>query len=427
MMDTNSKSTAYATVSSGSHVVIIGGGVAGQAVAKNLKSSNSKSNITIVQCNEFTEFPVFAPYHLTRPEIFFEGRANTAKGAIYKLENIAQEGVQYVVGTVSGLSEDKKMLVFADGRKLAFDALVVASGVHYPVLAAEPGESYDTRMAFAKAFPAKVTEAKSIVLGGTGPVGLEMVMELRRLNPDCKIQMVTSAEKIMNWDGAAAQHLNDRLDKCKVEVIRQTKLEGVIDPSKAVLTRANYTLSDGKVLKDVDMFIPYFGIARTEFLPKDYLNDSSRGRVRAKLTGQAVSQDNVFLVGTGDLYTNSFADNLNLEADVVSKNITAKLTGKECSVLLPEAAPEPAAFYTHLGLGQFMIVNVDMKGALVGFCGRFCGCLNPFCLCCACCGWPGQFPASECQGKCVGNMLIDCLKNAESHEAKPPAMNEMSR
>jgi len=410
---------------SGKRIVIIGGGISGQSCAKKLLAANTSVSITIVQSNEFTEFPPFAPYHVSRPELFKE-RANTPLGAIYKLENLTIKGITYLIGTVTSLAADKKGLVFADGRKLPFDVLVVASGVHYPVISAEAGETYSSRLAFVDALPAKVAAAKSILLGGTGPVGLEMVMELRRINSDCKIQMVTTAEKLMGWDGAAAQHLNDRLAKCNVTVIKQAKVND-INPAKAVFARANYTLSTGQQLDDVDIFIPYFGVARTEFLPKEYLNESKRGRVRAKLTGQSVSQDNLFIVGTGDQYTNSFADNLNAEADVVSKNITSYFVDKGCPSTLPEASPEPTPFYVHLGLGQFTIMNVDIKGPVFAFCGRFCGCLNPICPCCACCGWPCQFPASECQGKCMGKMLIDCLKNSAVHDPQPPIMAEMSR
>lgn len=419
--------SAYEAVSKNAtskHVVIIGGGVSGQDVAKKvLKLSNTR--VTIVQCNEFTEFPVFAPYHISRPDFFVE-RANTPLGAIKSLEHLAIDDVEYVVGTVSGLSEDKKQIVFKDGRSLSFDALVVASGIHYPILAAEPGETYEQRVEFVKGFSSTVVAAKSILLGGTGPVGLEVVMELRRLNPNAKIQMVTSAKQVLGWDGAAAKHLQDRLDFCKIEVIKEARVQDV-NPAKAVLTRANYQLSNGTLINDVDVFIPYFGVARTEFLPANFVDGSTRNRLRIKNTGQAIAQDNIYAVGTGNLYTNSFVDNLFLESTTVVKNIALQFDGKQCSETLPETAPEPVAFYAHLGIGQFNIMNVDLKGCMFGFCGRFCGCCNPVCPCCACCGWPGQFPASECAGKCFEILLIDNLKDPNFHQPKAPVMAEMSR
>ena len=132
------------TGASDDSVVIIGGGLAGQNVAKAVVAKKTGKKVIIIQANPFNEFAVFGAYHVTRPEVWSE-RANTALGAVYSLDHMALEGVEYVVGTVSGLSDDKKQLLLADGRKLGFSALVVATGVHYPALMANSGEDFATR------------------------------------------------------------------------------------------------------------------------------------------------------------------------------------------------------------------------------------------------------------------------------------------
>ena len=106
----------------------------------------------------FTEQPVFGAHCLTHPEEW-KAKAHTPKGFVANLETVGIEGVRYVVGKVVGVEANE--LVFQDGKRLPFGALVVAVGVHYPAIMAQTGETFAERQAFLESFPNKLKSAKS--------------------------------------------------------------------------------------------------------------------------------------------------------------------------------------------------------------------------------------------------------------------------
>eukprot|EP00560_Eucampia_antarctica_P007776 CAMPEP_0197828194 /NCGR_PEP_ID=MMETSP1437-20131217/4828_1 /TAXON_ID=49252 ORGANISM="Eucampia antarctica, Strain CCMP1452" /NCGR_SAMPLE_ID=MMETSP1437 /ASSEMBLY_ACC=CAM_ASM_001096 /LENGTH=426 /DNA_ID=CAMNT_0043429345 /DNA_START=156 /DNA_END=1436 /DNA_ORIENTATION=+ len=425
-----SSNTSYAPTEK--TCVIIGGGMCGQNVATALVKHDI--SVIIVQANAFSEQPVLQPWFLTRPEMY-AGKAHTKKGSVANLETVGIEGVRYVVGTVVELSNAKNQITFADGRKLDFGVLVIAAGNHYPALMAKPSETFDERLAFVKAFPGKVRAAKSILVGGAGPVALEVASELRRVNPDCKIQLVTSGTHALgSWTGTPRTVIAGRLAKTNIGVVAGARVvlpdDGSYVEGSAVYERADYKLSNGKTIKDVDIFLPYFGISRTGFLPSEMT--SERGRVKVNAHGQSSKNSSVFAVGCSDKYPVIVEPVIVKEAAVVVANIisilkdgtssSSKLVGS-----LPELPGQASPMYVHLGLGQYTAMNLEQKGCVYGLCGRCCGCCNPFCPCCACLGWPCMFPASECQGKCFEKILISIGNMHPIHPAKTPVMAEMVR
>ena len=106
----------------------------------------------------FTEQPVFGAHCLTHPEEW-KAKAHTPKGFVANLATVGIEGVRYVVGKVVGVEANE--LVFQDGKRLPFGALVVAVGVHYPAIMAQTGETFAERQAFLESFPNKLKSAKS--------------------------------------------------------------------------------------------------------------------------------------------------------------------------------------------------------------------------------------------------------------------------
>ena len=177
--------------------VIIGGGHAGQSTARELLKL--KVPTIIVQSNAYTENPQMSPYHLIRPQLWKE-TAHTPKGNVANLETVGIEGVTYVVGTVAQI--DNNELVLEDGRRLAFGTLVVAVGHHYPALMANTGEDFNTRFQFLEKFQRQLAAARSIVIGGGGPVAIEVAGTLRSANSTCKIQLVTSGPRALaSWTG----------------------------------------------------------------------------------------------------------------------------------------------------------------------------------------------------------------------------------
>jgi len=384
--------------------------------------------VIIVQANPFTEQPILQPYFLTRPELY-ESKADTPKGSVANLETVGIDGVSYVVGTVIGLGKDGTSIDLDNGRTLKFGALVIAVGNHYPAIMAETGQDFSSRLAFVKSFPQKVLAANKIVLGGAGPVALEMACELRRLNKDCTIQMVTSGNSaLQSWTGTPASVLAKRLSDLNIEVKTNARIDLPDGAgSRPVFNKADYSLSTGEVLSDIDIFLPYFGRARTEFLPDNVT--SSSGKVLVNEHGQSTAFASMFAVGCGSHYPYSLMPVIEKEAAVVATNVRAVLSGdRTLPASLPASPPNDGqVVWVHLGIGEWSAINLDQKGCLPGLLSRFCGCFNPLCPCCGCCGWCCAYPAGECAGKTFGHLLGLGGNMHKIHPASPPAMHDIAR
>ena len=190
-------------------IVVLGGGVAGRTAAAEFVKRGAKS-VTIVQANAFVQQNTITTYFLTRPALF-EATANTKKGVVADIERFTVKGATYVVGTVVDIQHNALVFKGEAQGTLGFDVLVMAVGIHYPLIAAAFGQTLAERVAAVKVFNTKIKVAKSILVGGGGPVALEMVGELRRLNPGCLITVVVSGDRPLGWAGEAANQVRQWL------------------------------------------------------------------------------------------------------------------------------------------------------------------------------------------------------------------------
>ena len=191
----------------------------------------------------------------------------------------------------------------------------------------------------------------------------------------------------------------------------------------AVFEKADYMLSTGEEMKDVDLFLPYFGRPRTEFLPADTVVS---GKVRVNAHGQSTIRTNIFAVGCGDRHPIAIMPVIDKEAKVVSANVEALINGqKQLPASLPAKPPEEHVAWVHLGIGQWSALNLEQKGCLPGLLGRCCGLCNPFCPCCACCGWCCSYPAGECAGSCWEKVIMGGGNGHKIHPAREPEMHDI--
>jgi len=403
-------------------VVVIGGGTAGIMTAKQLVKNGLHGSVTIVQAQPFMEGQIGMPYFITRPALY-ETSINAKNSWIMELEHVAVDGVNYAVGTVTAVEDSH--VVLGDGGKLPYDALVIAVGVDYPMISASLGEDLAARKGSIKAFNAKVVAAKSILIGGGGPVALEMVGELRRLNADAKLSMVMSGSKpLEHWNGQGSAEVLGQLRRLQVELIvneRIEKAEWSIEP-------ATYKTASGKEIQ-ADIFLPYFGTCRTSFLASSVSGAVEKGRVVVNDKGQSRVKEGIFAVGCSSKYAALVMPVIELEAKVVAANIAALLNGQPLPSTLPDKPPGPPdVAWVHMGLGQYSVFNMAVIGPGPAACCRCCGCCNPCCPCCAPCGWCCMFPAGKLPALVSEKMMIDVLGGAnKGHAAAPPKMATIER
>lgn len=104
------------------HVVILGNGIAGVTAARHLRKRDPRVRITLVSGE--------SDHHWSRPALMYiyMGHMRFRDTKPYEDHFWARNRIDRVRGWVTAVDTPAKTLVFADGRRLAYDALVLATG-----------------------------------------------------------------------------------------------------------------------------------------------------------------------------------------------------------------------------------------------------------------------------------------------------------
>lgn len=166
--------------------VIIGGSAAGYFAARQIRKNDAEGEITIISAENM------APY--------FRIRLTEAMGSGEKTENLllqkpafyAEQNIKLLLGkTVSSVDYEKQEVVFAEGDRLHYDKLLLATGAHPFIPPYEGGklegvtsirtaEDLDTLRAY---YP----KIRRVLVVGGGLLGLEAAYALRQQSFDVHV------------------------------------------------------------------------------------------------------------------------------------------------------------------------------------------------------------------------------------------------
>jgi NADH dehydrogenase FAD-containing subunit len=191
--------------------------------------------------------------------------------------------------------------------------------------------------------------AKTIIIAGGGPAGVETAGELGEYlngragwfsskleNPKASITVVTAASKILpSLRPAIAKKAEDYLAKVGVTVIKNARVKTVAPDGAGtvdVASKATVTLEDGNAL-EVDLYIPAMGMSpNTSFISEALL--TSDGRVDTNPSTLRVDKagPRVYAVGDASSYANPAVHQILAAIPVLGANIKRDLlldAGKE--------------------------------------------------------------------------------------------------
>ncbi|KAJ5749139.1 uncharacterized protein N7511_010835 [Penicillium nucicola] len=208
-------------------------------------------------------------------------------------------GFRFIQGAATALDHNERHVTVTlkggSTEKIDYHALVIATGTSTasPLLSLNR-DSESLRDSW-NAFRAALPKAKSIVIAGGGPAGVETAGELGEYlngrsgwfshgqqNPKVPITLVTSDTKILPvLRPAIAKKAEDLLAHVGVKVIKGSRVASVSPPGAgtegALATNATVTLEDGKTL-GADLYIPATGAKpNTSFINESLL--TARGQV----------------------------------------------------------------------------------------------------------------------------------------------------
>ncbi|KAM0420639.1 hypothetical protein ACHAPT_011555 [Fusarium lateritium] len=286
--------------------IILGAGLTGLPLAHHiLKHYATKHDLKVILVSRSDEFywniatPRAAiPGQFTDDQIFF---------SIPKaFSNDPSQRFEFVLGNVETWDPDKNTVAVnqSDGqtRVLHYDTILVATGSDY--VDNMPwklvGTSQETRASLAKLRDA-VAKAKSIVVGGGGPTGVEFAGELgheyAKTGTKDVTLMITDKLPLESKNlEATRQAAKKELEKLNVKIITSTRVTNTTNKAggRSIL---ELTKADGtKETLETDLFVPTWGVTfNTSFAPSSLLEPN--GRLKVTTTLRAPGYDNVFLAG----------------------------------------------------------------------------------------------------------------------------------
>ncbi|KAI9903732.1 hypothetical protein N3K66_000261 [Trichothecium roseum] len=217
---------------------------------------------------------------------------------------------EFVLGAAEGIDAEgsKVKVVLNDGaeKELAYDHLVIATGSRVKSgLPLKPVGTHEGTLARWKELQERVGAARSIVVAGGGPTGVELAGELAARYGDEKeeekrktITIVMSGDKPVSTAMPSVQDVILRdLHKLGVNVVRGARVESVRETSSAspTMTTSIITLSDGQTF-ETDLYLPAHGVqVNTSFVPKKFLDPE--GSVRLDPSMRVTGTSNVWAIG----------------------------------------------------------------------------------------------------------------------------------
>ncbi|KAL8798910.1 MAG: hypothetical protein Q9182_006282 [Xanthomendoza sp. 2 TL-2023] len=288
------------------NIVVIGGSYAGLGTAHYLlkhtipaleKANDTRYKLILISATTHFYHKVGAPRFLASPDLIPLSKAFLPIADGFR--DYDADHFELVIGEAQTLDETKKTIVVKDtygsapSRSISYSTLVLATGSSSESpLWSIPGSHEDT-IAALKETQSALPNAKTVLIAGGGPAGVETAGEIATLFPKADITLLSGADRLLTRlrpaISAAAESQESALG---VKTIHNLKVDSVVSNGASTDVR----LSDG-TSRTVDIYIPATGIRpNTAFLPKSWLTD--RGYVITRDTTSLRGPiDNVYAIG----------------------------------------------------------------------------------------------------------------------------------
>ncbi|XP_057955688.1 uncharacterized protein LOC131149336 [Malania oleifera] len=207
-------------------VVVIGGGVGGSLVAKSLQFH---ADVTLIDPKDYFEIPWASLRAMVEPSF-------SERSVIYHKDYLTNGRI--VVSTAINITRTE--VLTAEGRLIAYDYLVIATGHRDPV-----PETRTERFNQYWADNEKLESAHSILIVGGGPTGVELAGEIAVDFPDKRVTLVHNGSRLLEFIGQKASDKTlDWLTSKGVEVKleQSVNLNSATDGSKMYHTSAEETV-----------------------------------------------------------------------------------------------------------------------------------------------------------------------------------------
>jgi NADH dehydrogenase FAD-containing subunit len=221
---------------------------------------------------------------------------------------------------------------------VAFDYLVIASGSTTPATLGQGSLKLpfkatafeDTKKAISEA-QEKLRVASRVVIGGAGPLGVEVAGELAEARgPKKVITLVSKTDSLLEGATETVQRTAELLLQRKnVGIIRNVTVDHVDKDLKT----GNWTivLSTGQTIA-ADEYVSTTGvIPNNEFIPKRFLNNDGWVNVdeHLRVVENGTSRDDTYAVGDITCHSYRLLSRVSLQGATAAANVSASIASKE--------------------------------------------------------------------------------------------------
>ena len=217
---------------------------------------------------------------------------------------------EFIPGKAENVDPENDTIELAknDGTRhsLPYDQLVIATGSHIRSnLPFKPIGTHEETLTALHSVQKQIAVAKSIVVAGGGPTGVETAGELAAAYGGEKgITLIVSDEHVLQASHglpSISQVVEKDLQKLGVKLIRNTQVKATqMDNTEttkdiSVAQTTTLTLSDGSTLS-TDLYLPLFGVkVNTGFVPPSLLD--SAGNLALDKTMRVTGAKNIWGIG----------------------------------------------------------------------------------------------------------------------------------
>ena len=193
-------------------------------------------------------------------------------------------------------------------ESILYHQLIIATGSH--MRGHQPFKPIGTdeeTLAALHSLQKQIDMAKSVVIAGAGPTGVETAGELAAAFRGKKeITLIISGEHVLQTSSvlpSVSRNVETDLQKLGVNLVRNTRVTEAqrnTAAQKGILTETTLTLSNGSTLI-ADVYLPLFGVeVNTSFVPRDLLDSS--GNLKLDRAMRAQGTKNIWGIGdVGDM------------------------------------------------------------------------------------------------------------------------------
>jgi nitrite reductase (NADH) large subunit len=271
--------------------IIIGGGIAGISAAEAIHALQPKADITLISEEHY--LPYFR-MSLTR---YLAGEVEREKLTLHNQQWYLQNHITILLNKhVSSIDAEAKQISLADGQKLSYDKLILASGAH-PNVPPFPGrelkgvqtlrtlEDADLIMEVAR------KQAKVICIGG-GLLGLEVAGAVARQG--AQVTVLEGLDWLLprQLDAEASAILKAKIEEMGIKVIVPAMTKALHGDGKV----ESVELGDGQVLP-ADLVLISTGVSANLELAKSAGLTANRGVV----VNEHMVTSNPDILAAGDL------------------------------------------------------------------------------------------------------------------------------